>query len=143
MAYTIPAVADFKSQFVRDFAYGTTPTVVMDADITNALAMAGVNFNPALMESQTVFTLLYCLLAAHYLVINIRASSAGLNGQFAGLTQSKSVGNVSEAYVIPEQVQGSAFLMGLYDTRYGAEYVTMLVPRLAGHVMTICGNTTP
>ena len=86
---------------------------------------------------------MYLLLAAHFLVTAIRASSAGLNGQFAGLTQSKGVGNVNEAYVIPDRVKNSPFLMGLYSTNYGAQYVTQLWPRVTGHVMTVRGGTTP
>jgi hypothetical protein len=143
MAYTPVTVADFKSWFVRDFFYDTTPKGVMDSDITNALATAGINFNSGLMESQAVFSQMFLLLSAHFLVTNIRASSAGLSGQFAGLTNNKSVGNVSEGYTIPPQVQNNAFLMGLYSTQYGAQYVTLLAPRLIGHVMTVIGNTTP
>ena len=44
MAYTNPSVAQFQSQFSRDFPYGSDPTTsVLDSDITYAFTM--VNFN--------------------------------------------------------------------------------------------------
>lgn len=143
MAYTPITINDFKARFVRDFPYGTDSSKVMDADITYALVMAGLNFNEGLWESQTLFSQMFLLLSAHFLVTNIRASSSGLNGQFAGLTQSKAVGSVNESYVIPDRVKNSPFLMGLYSTHYGAQYVAQVWPRLTGHVMTVRGGTTP
>lgn len=143
MSYTPVTVDDFKSRFARDFPFGDNASVVMDSDITNALNMAGVNFNEALWDTQATFAQMYLLLAAHFLVLSIRASSAGLNSQFSGLTASKGVGNVNEAYVIPDRVKNSPFLMGLYSTDYGAQYVTLLWPVLTGNVATIRGNTTP
>lgn len=143
MAYTPVTVADFKAYFSRDFPYGADQQRVMDADISKAEAMAGINFNEALWESQAVFSQAYLLLSAHYLVDNLRASGAGLNGQYSGNTINKSVGNVSEGYQIPERVAKSPFLSALYTTRYGAQYVGLLSLRLIGNVATIRGATTP
>ena len=143
MSYTPVTTDDFKTFFARDFPYGADASAVMDVDITKALGMAGTNFNEDMWESQAIFSQMFLLLAAHFLVLSLRASSAGLNGQFAGLTQSKGVGNVNEAYVIPDRVKNSPFLMGLYSTNYGAQYVTQAWPRMLGNVMTVFGNTTP
>lgn len=141
MAYIAVTVADFKAYFTRDFPYGADDQHVMDADITKALALAGINFNEGLWESQSIFNQAYLLLAAHYLVEDLRASGGGLSGQYSGNTINKSVGNVSEGYQIPERVAKSPFLSGLYTTRYGAQYVGLISLRLLGNVMTVRGNT--
>lgn len=144
MPYTPVTIADFKSFFVRDFPYGTDPNLaILDSDIQKALDAAGDVFNEALWSSQQQFNRAKLNLAAHYLVKSIRASSSGLAAQYAGNTQNKSVGNVSEAYVMPPKVQNNAFLSELYTTPYGALYVQMIWPKLVGNVMTVCGRTTP
>ena len=146
MAYAAPTIADFKSEFVRDFPYSNNDTdvsKVMDQDIQRALDMAGINFNDALWESQLIYTKAFLLLSAHYLVDNLRASSQGVSSQYAGNTSSKSVGNVSESYAVPEKVMKNPALAGLYTTRYGAQYVGMISPRLVGHVMTVMGGSKP
>lgn len=142
MAYVPVTVANFKNYFTRDFAYGADPSKIMDNDITKALGLAVINFNEALWENQDVFAQAFLLLSAHYLVEAIRASSQGIDSQYAGNVTNKSVGNVSEAYTMPERVAKSPFLAGLYTTRYGADYVSLISLRLVGHVMTIRGNTT-
>ena len=143
MAYDPVTIQSFKCFFTRDFPYGTTSDKVLDVDIQKALATAKVNFNESLWGSQDSFNTAFCYLAAHYLQVSIRASSGGLNGQYSGNVNSKSVGNVSESYSIPDRILANPFLAGLYTTQYGALYVQLLMPRLVGHVMTIQGNTTP
>lgn len=143
MSYTPVTVADFKTFFARDFPYGLTVETVMDADITKALGTAGINFNECLWGTQEGFFQAYLYLTAHFLVVSIRASSGGLNGQYAGNTTSKSVGTVSESYVLPERIQNSPFLSSLYTTSYGAQYGQLISLRLVGHVMTLVGATTP
>lgn len=143
MAYTPVTVTDFKAFFTRDFPYGSTVNHVMDSDITKALGTAGINFNEALWSSQSQFSQAFLYLAAHYLVESIKASSAGLSSQYSGNTISKGVGNVNEAYEIPEKVKASPFLAGLYTDRYGAMYVQLISPRLVGNVVTLQGRSTP
>lgn len=44
-----PSVSDFKTQFTRDFPYGTDPnTSVLDSDITSAFTYTNVNINQGL-----------------------------------------------------------------------------------------------
>lgn len=143
MSYTPVTVSDFKTFFARDFPYGTTVQQVMDDDIAKALDTAGINFNESLWGTQAGFSQAYLYLAAHFLVVSIRASSGGLNGQYGGNTTSKGVGAVNESFAIPEKVQNSPFLASLYTTHYGVQYVQLISPRLVGHVMTIIGATTP
>lgn len=141
MAYTVPTAADFKSWFVRDFPYGTTDTTVMDADITKSISEAAVNFNESLWESQAVFTMAYLYLAAHYLVMDLRASSQGIAGGYSWLTSSKSVGSVSEGFSIPQKILDNPHLAMLSKTNYGAKFISLALPRLVGNVVHVAGCT--
>ena len=144
MAFTNPSVADFKTHFVRDFPYGTDPTAfVLDADITSAFTFTNVNFNQALWADQGSYTLGYLLLSAHYLVMNLRASSQGINGQFNFLQQSKGVGSVSEAFAIPQRVLDNPDWAILCKTNYGAQYIQLILPQLAGQIYIAYGSTRP
>lgn len=144
MAYTAVTVADFKAFFVRDFPYGTDmDTSVLDADISKALLTAGINFNEGLWESQSSFSTSYLYLSAHYLVDSIKASSSGLASQYSGNTTSKSVGNVSESYQIPDLIKNTPWLAGLYTSKYGEIFLNLITPRLVGNVLTMPGWTTP
>ena len=152
MAYTTPTVADFKAQFVRDFAYAPVPAVgggdealkyVMDTDITSAITMAGININEELFASQSIYSLCYGLLSAHYLATNIQASSQGLESQHEWGTIQKSVGSMQASYSIPDSIMKSPYLSLLTRTRYGAQYLGIIAPFLCGHVAVVEGASTP
>src|SRR5690606_38879219 len=101
MAFTWPSVSDFKAYFTRDFPYGEDPsTAIVDADITKAIGEAKFNVNETLFATQEQFTIGCMYAIAHYLVMDLRASSQGINGQFTWLENSKSVGAVSQAFSI-------------------------------------------
>lgn len=144
MAYTTPTVANFKAQFIRDFPYGIDPNVaVLDGDITNAFNLVDISINPGLWDSQGAYSIGYLLLAAHYLVLSLRASSQGLNGQYNWAQNSKSVGPVSESFTIPQRMVDNPELMALAKTNYGAQYLVLLLPLLCGQAFTVCGGTRP
>lgn len=144
MAYTNPAVSDFKTFFVRDFPYGTDANVaVLDADITKAFSFVDVNMNQGLFSTQASYNVGYLLLSAHYLVMNMRASSQGLSGQFNFLQQSKNVGSVAEAFGIPQRVLDNPDWSILCKTNYGAQFIQLVLPQLSGQIYTVCGGTQP
>lgn len=144
MAYTAPTVATFQAQFVRDFPYGTDPSVsVLPVDIVNAFNLVDITINPALWANQTQFTIAYCYLAAHFLVLNLRASSQGLNGQWNWAENSKAVAGVSEGFEIPERIKNNPDFMQYYKTNYGAMYMGLLWPLLCGQTFTVMGRTKP
>lgn len=144
MAYTNPSVADFKAFFVRDFPYGTDPeTSILDSDITKAFTFTNVNFNPDLFADQGSYNVGYLLLSAHYLVMNLRASSQGINGQFAFAENSKSVGNVSQGFAIPQRILDNPDWAILTKTNYGAQFIQLVLPQLAGQIYTVLGSTRP
>lgn len=144
MAFTNPTVADFKAYFTRDFPYGIDPNVaVLDADISKAMDLTNVNFSPALWSDQTSYNVGYFFLSAHYLVMDLRASSQGVNGQFAFLESGKSVGSVSQSFAIPQRVLDNPDWSVLMKTNYGAQYLQLVLPQLAGQIYTIHGSTRP
>ncbi len=144
MPYTNPTTTDFKNYFVRDFPYGVDPkTSILDQDITNALADAGINFNPALWATQANYTIGYLLLTAHFLVMSIRASSQGLGGQFAFLENSKSVGSVSEGISIPQRILDNPEFSYLCKTNYGTKYLMLVLPALSGQMFVVTRCTLP
>ncbi len=144
MEYNNPAVIDFQNQFVRDFPYGTDPnTQVLSSDIAYAFQMANLAINPCLWPDQGSYTMGYLLLAAHFLVLNLRASSQGLNGQWNWAQNSKAVGAVNEGFEIPERIKQNPDFMQYYKTNYGAQYMNLLWPQLAGQIFTVFERTKP
>lgn len=144
MAYQNPSVADFKEFFTRDFPYGTDPeTSVLDSDIAKAFQFVNVNMNQALFADQGSYNIGYLLLSAHYLVMNLRASSQGINGQFSFLEQSKSVGSVSQSFAIPDRVLANPDWAVLMKTNYGAQFIQLILPQLAGQTFISYGSTRP
>jgi hypothetical protein len=155
MPLTQPSVADFKIQFGRDFPFapvegtdasptpGTNPSKVMDSDITAALLAAAANFNIALFGDQPTYTYCFCLLAAHYLCSNLLASAQGIRGQGEWLMQAKTVGDISAQYMIPDRINQHPYLGLLTKTRYGCQYLELMLPRAVGNIITCFGPTKP
>lgn len=139
-----PSVADFQNFFSRDFPYGTDPSVaILDSDISKAFTFTNINFNMALWPDQGAYTVGYLLLSAHYLVMNIRASSQGLNGQFNFLQQNKNAASIAEGFGIPQRILDNPDWSMLCKTNYGAQYLQLLIPQLAGQIYNVYGSTRP
>lgn len=142
MSYVNPTVSDFKNYFTRDFPFGVDPAEnVLDSDISKAIDQAEVNINGELFATQSAYSIGFNLLAAHFLVTNLRASSQGLSGQYSWLQNSRSVGSVSEGISIPERVMQNPYLAGISKTNYGAEYLMMIYPKLTGQIFSVKGGT--
>lgn len=140
-AYTNPSVEDFKEYFNRDFPYGDTTDKIMDSDITKAETAAFISINPCLFQSQEMYTLGSLLLSAHYLVMNIRASSQGISGNYPWMTTSKSVGSVSQGMTIPQRILDNPEYAWLSQTNYGTQYLMMILPQLTGQIFMVPGTT--
>jgi len=144
MAYENPTIDDFKTRFVRDFPFGTDPqTEVLDQDIANAYALTNNMINQGLFSSQEFYTQAYLLLSAHNLVLNLRASSQGLSGSWNWLEQGKSVGAVSQNFAIPQRILDHPLWSIYFTTPYGAQYMALILPQLAGQIFTVRGSTRP
>lgn len=142
LAYTNPSVQNFKDYFYRDFPYGTDQnSQVLDQDITKAFQMVNVNMNEGLFGNQGSYDVGYLLLSAHYLVMNLRASSQGINGQFNFLQVSKGVGSVNEAFSIPQRILDNPDWSMLSKTNYGMSFLQLIIPQMAGAMWFIPGTT--
>ena len=144
MGYLNPSITEFKEYFVRDFPYGTDPqTSVLDSDIGKAFGQVNFAINPALFSNQANYTLGYLWLAAHWLVIDLQASSQGLSGQYSWAVTSKSVGSVSVSMAIPQRILDNPLFSMYSQTPYGAKYLQLLLPGLTGQVFIAYGRTLP
>lgn len=115
----------------------------MDGDVTRAMDETAAVINQSLFSGQQTYTIGFLYLSAHNLVMNIRASSQGLSGQFSWLENSKSVGNVSEGFTIPDRILENPQFAIFAKTNYGMKYLAMIWPYLRGQMFTVCGMTNP
>jgi hypothetical protein len=139
-----PTIPDFKAQFVRDFPYGTDlDTSVTDADIASAYNLVNVNISQGIWGNQQDYSLAYLYMAAHYLVLNLRASSQGINGQYNWIQNSKSVQGVAEGFSIPQRLLDNPLFAQLTKTNYGARFFELIYPALSGQMYIAYGRTLP
>jgi hypothetical protein len=80
-------------------------------------------------------SMVFCYLAAHYLVIDLNNAQNPLALGFMGFTQSKSVGSVSESFLIPSWVQTNKMLSQYMSTGYGQKYLSLIQPYLTGNII--------
>lgn len=117
---------------------------VTDYDLVNAFtAAAQFNTTRDLFASQSSYSYAINLLAAHYLCQTVAAGSTGLFGKAEWLTRTKTVGNVSETYEIPERILKSPYLSKLSKTTYGAQFLELMSPQLIGNMKTFHRATLP
>ena len=114
---------------------------ILDEDIETAFLEAQMNFNQTLFDTDANIKIGYLYLTAHYLVNDIRAALNGVTAFGAMPVQSRSVGNVSEAYAIPEAYLNDPSLSFLTGSAYGLKYLSMIIPMLRGNVGVVCGAT--
>lgn len=149
-----PSVADFKAQFTREFAYGTSLDTIQDNDIQRAINETSISFNPGIWDSSplgstTEQNIAYLYLSAHYMTLNIQGAGGlssvnrgrGVKSSGGGTIQTKSVGSVSITYVIPEDVQNSPILGQYMRTDFGQKYLALIAPRLVGNVGIVSGTS--
>ena len=103
---------------------------VRDLDIARAQQAALINSNQSLWPDQATWNYVMNLLAAHYLCRNFLQSAQGLGGQGEWLHASKSVGDISAGFDIPERIKKSAILAPISKTSYGMQYLELLMPNL-------------
>lgn len=139
-----PTTDDFKAYFFRDFPFGPDiNSQITDQDLMNAFAETIITINPCLFMNQQAYNIGFMLLAAHILTMNIRASSQGLSGSFSWSQTSRSVGSVSESVQIPDQILANPEYSYYTQTNYGARYLMMILPYLAGAIYSVPGATRP
>lgn len=143
-------VQEFKDYFYRDFPFApdTDPNntdYIIDKDIEKAINEANLSFNENLFNldsSDKYAKIAFFYLVAYYLLIDISNAQLGLNSKFQGLVSSKSVGDVSESYTIPNWILESPVFSQFSQNGYGMKYLSFLAPRLRGNILTVAGATT-
>lgn len=144
MTFLNPSITDFKNYFVRDFPYGTDPQIsILDADIGKAFGQTNFAINPGLFSNQESYTIGYLYLSAHWLCVDMQASSQGISGQYNWPVTSKSVGSVSESVTIPQRILDNPLFSMYSQTPYGAKYLQLLLPQLTGQMFIAWGRTKP
>jgi hypothetical protein len=149
-------VDDFKTLFKRDFTYaiaiGATTSsfpcdmqkeMILDEDIERAFLEATINFNEALFSDSAQLKLMFLYLAAHYLVYDLTTSKQSFGSGSSYPVSSRSIGGVSESYMVPAWVSEDPVLGSFATTRYGVKYISLLKPLLIGNVQVYEGATTP
>ena len=114
--------------------------LVSDKDITNAYAEACVNFNSSLFSDPDETKLAYLYLAAHYLVNDLNAG--GIESAGSSPVASRSVGNVSESYSIPQWQLENPIFSFYTKSSYGLKYLNLVLPKLTANMGTVAGCTS-
>ena len=114
---------------------------VLDADIQKAFDETKINFNQALFSTDAEIQLAFLYVSAHFLVLDLRRSSQGINSTGDYTAQSQSVGNVSETKHIPEKILNNPIFQLYTTTSYGMKYLNLVMPRLIGRVNSVRGAT--
>lgn len=112
---------------------------VQDADINKAFDEACASFNSSLYLTQTI-KMAWLYLTAHFLVVDLRAN--GVSSDSFTLSNSKSVGNVSESYTIPQWILDNPLYSYYSKTSYGSKFLNMTIPNLIGNVSSVYGGTS-
>ena len=134
-------IASFKTQFSRNFTFGSALPDVLDDDITKAIAEKDAVFNPEIYPTDTpaIGTLAEHYLTAHFLASDIDAADSG--GQPRFMQTSRGADGVSESVQIPDDLKGEfAFYCTTY---YGQKWLMLTRPYLGGAVFSIQGGTQP
>ena len=122
----------------------TDQTKITDYEVNRAqVAATQFNVSSNLFMNQQAFSYAYNLLTAHYLCKQTANSLAGMAGKAEWVTNSKTVGDVSESYQIPDRVISSPFLSKLGSTTYGAEFLELVSPSLVGNMASYHRCTLP
>lgn len=134
-------IASFKTQFPRNFTFGSVLPDVLDDDITKAIAEKDAVFNPEIYPTDhpEIGTLAEHYLTAHFLASDIDAADSGGQPRFA--QSSRSADGVSESLAIPDDLKGEfAFYCTTY---YGQKWLMLTRPYLGGAVFSVEGGTQP
>lgn len=116
---------------------------ITDADITKAIQEATMMFNVNLgFDKDSNAKIAFSYLTAHFLSITLNLNGAS-NGT-SGLLSSRSVGNVSEGYTIPEWMQNAGYAF-FRNSLYGVKYAELTRSLRFANTMPfiIQGMTTP
>lgn len=125
-------------QIVKDDIYN----YITDTDIEKAMTQARVSCNPSFGDTCQEKTNIFLHLVAYYLVIDIKNSSSGINSSFLGTLASKSVGDVSESYAIPQWMTTDPMYSIYGQNGYGLKYLSLITPYMSCTILFSRGSST-
>lgn len=121
----------------------TVDDYVQDSDIIRAFGEAVVNFNQTLWPDDITIKMMYLYLTAFYLINDLKAANGGVAANPIFFVSSRTVGNVSESYGIPQAYLMNPIYSYLATNPYGMKYLSLLIPRMVGNMVAVCGATLP
>lgn len=121
---------------------GNVLDYITDIDIEKAMTQAKVNCNENFGDNCQEKINIYLHLVAYYLVIDIKNSSSGVNSSFLGTLASKSVGDVSESYAIPNWMTVDPMYSIYGQNGYGLKYLSLIAPYMSCTILFSRGDST-
>lgn len=115
---------------------------ITDEDIEKAMTQARPNANEMFGATCNEKLNIYLHLVAFYLVFDIKNSSSGINSSFLGTLASKSVGDVSESYNIPQWMLENPMFSIYSSNGYGLKYLSLIAPYMAITLLFSRGGST-
>lgn len=115
---------------------------VTDNDIMKAIGQAELAVNEKFGETKEDKITIFLHLVAFYLVLDKKNQSSGINGGFLGVASSKSVGDVSESYAIPQYILNNPLWSIYAQNGYGLKYLSLILPYLAVTIRLFRGRST-
>lgn len=115
---------------------------ILDEDIEKAFTQALPNSNPIFGSTYAEKVNIYLHLVAFYLVFDIKNSSSGINSGFSAALSSKSVGDVSESYTVPNWMMQDPTYSIFATNGYGLKYLSLINPYLSITLMFSKGTST-
>lgn len=115
---------------------------ITDEDIEKAFTQAKPSSNEMFGSTCEEKINIYLHLVAFYLVFDIKNSSTGINSSYLGALSSKSVGDVSESYNIPQWMLENPTYSIYGQNGYGLKYLSLIAPYTAITLLFSRGETT-
>jgi len=120
--------------------YNNTLSYVYDDDIERAFGEACMKFNSSLFYDDEEIKIGFLYLSAHFLRKDLDAVGSAA---YFGNVNSRTVGNVSESYTIPDWLVKSPTFSFLGSTWYGVKYANMIWNRTRGNMKAVWSGTNP
>lgn len=115
---------------------------ITDEDIEKAMTQARPNANEMFGATCNEKLNIYLHLIAFYLVFDMKNAATGINSSYLGTLASKSVGDVSESYNIPQWMLEDPMFSIYSQNGYGLKYLSLIAPYLAITLLFSRGETT-
>lgn len=119
---------------------GNINDYVQDKDIERAMSQALSTANARFGINDDDKIMIYLHLVAFYLQMDLNTASSG--GGFVGITTSKSVGDVSEGYTIPQWVTDNPVFSIFTQNGFGLKYLSLILPYISCPILFSRGGTT-